>query len=74
MISWDDTLWLFTKEEYEQLPDGIELTSINGDIRIKGVDEIDKDTRFGYLAYGVDNPATHPESELFTKFMLQGTQ
>lgn len=70
MIIFDGNLWLFTPEEFEQLPDGIVLECINGDYAKKGVDYIDGDTRFGYMAYGVRDPYTHPEAELFTKFML----
>lgn len=74
MQRWDDTLWLFTPDEFRQLPDGIELTSINGHKEIKGKDYIDMDTRFGHIAYGVVDPLTHPESELFIKFKLQSEQ
>lgn len=70
MHKWNDTLWLFTINEFNQLPDGIELTSISGDKAIKGTDEIDLDTRFGHIAFGVTDPAIHKEAELFTRFML----
>lgn len=70
MIRFDDTLWLFTIEEYNQLPDGIELFCIDGTTHKKGDPGIDMDTRFGHLAFGVIDPKNHPESELFTKFML----
>ena len=52
---WDEekTLWLLTPEEFEQLPDGTELTDIFGESAIKGQDYIDQDTRFGHLAYGL---------------------
>lgn len=71
MIQWDDSLWLFSIPEFEQLPDGIELTSISGTKVTKGVDYIDQDTRFGYLAFGVRDPHTHPLGELFTAFVLE---
>ena len=75
MINWDDRnqdpLWLFTIEEFNQLPDGIELESIVADKAIKGKDNIDLDTRYGHIAWGVRNPITHPEAELFTKFRLE---
>lgn len=71
MQKWNEDLWLFTLEEYTQLPDGIVLTSINGKQKTKGIDDIDADTRFGHIAYGVVNPSTHPEAVLFTKFKLQ---
>jgi len=70
MNKWDETLWLFTPAEFEQLPDGIELTSINGDTVVKGTDYIDMDTRFGYIAFGITDPLNHPLAELFTKFKL----
>lgn len=71
MNRWGDRLWIFTPEEYNQLPDGMILTCINGKDAIKGVDEIDMDIRFGHMAYGVENPTTHPQSELFSVFMLK---
>ncbi len=70
MHKWDDTLWLFTEDEFNKLPDGIELICINGETVIKGVDVIDMDTRYGHIAFGVDNPMNHPEAELFSVFML----
>lgn len=71
MRQWDEHLWLFTPEEYEQLPDGIELTDINGGVAVKGKHNIDMDTRFGYIAYGVNHPMEHAERELFMRFILQ---
>lgn len=70
MVKFDGNLWLFTIEELKQLPDGIVLESIMGDFVTKGVDFIDDDVRFGHTAYGVRDPYTHTEAELFTKFML----
>lgn len=70
MTPWNNKLWLFTPEEFDQLPDGMELISINGLSSVKGKRIIDMDTRFGHTAYGVENPLSHPEAELFTKFML----
>jgi hypothetical protein len=56
---WDDerTLWLVTPEEFERLPDGFVLTSIDGETAIKGKDEIDDDVRFGHIAYGASKDA-----------------
>ena len=71
MRQWDEHLWLFTPDEYEQLPDGIELTTINGSVAVKGKHNIDMDTRFGYIAYGVNHPMEHEERELFMRFILQ---
>jgi hypothetical protein len=52
---WDkdeDTLWLLTPEEFLRVPDGLELVSILGDVKVKGTDDIDQDTRFGMIAWG----------------------
>ena len=71
MIKWNENLWLFTVDEYNQLPDGIVLTSIGGDTATKGVDYIDMDVRFGHIAYGINGPLlNHPESELLMKLKL----
>lgn len=50
--SKDENLWRITPEQFEDLPEGTELTSISGDKVIKGKDYIDQDTRGGYLAFG----------------------
>lgn len=71
MAPWDEELYLFTPEEYEQLPDGIELTSISGDSKVKGKDYIDMDTRFGHIAYGVNDPWNHKLKDLFLIFKLK---
>jgi hypothetical protein len=71
MHPWDETLELFTPEEFEQLPDGTELTSISGDSKIKGKDYIDMDTRFGHIAYGVKDPWNHPLKDLFLIFKIK---
>lgn len=71
MHPWDETLYLFTPEEFEQLPDGIELTSINDTIKIKGKDEIDLDTRGGHIAWGVKDPWNHPLKDIFLIFKLK---
>ena len=52
MINWDDTLWLLTEQELDELPDGTKLLSINNKIEYKNP-ELDRDTRFGVLAYGL---------------------
>lgn len=73
MAPWNDTLWLFTPEEYEQLPDGTELYSIMSGEKplVKGVDYIDMDTRYGHTAYGVNDPWNHPLKDLFLVFKLK---
>ena len=71
MRKWNDNLWLFTVEEFKRLPDGIELRCINGMTAIKGQDKvIDLDTRFGHIAYGVEDPWNHKEKNLFLMFSL----
>lgn len=70
MRLWDKDLWLFTPEEFAQLPDGIELESVNGRIKTKGLDEIDRDVRFGHMAWGVRDPLNHELRHLFTVFGL----
>ncbi len=52
MIQWDNTLWLLTEQELDDLPDGTQLMSINNRIELKHPD-LDRDTRFGVLAYGL---------------------
>ena len=67
----DDTkLYLLTPEEYKQLPDGVELTSIMGDKAIKGKDNVDQDTRMGHLAYGVEDPFNHELKNLFSRRIM----
>lgn len=70
MHLWDDKLWLLKPDEFEKLPDGIELTCIDGSKAVKGQDYIDDDTRWGHLAYGIIDPTKHPLAELFTWMML----
>lgn len=72
MAPWDDTLYLFTPEEFDQLPDGTELSSImKGKKVIKGKDKIDMDTRFGHIAFGVEDPWNHQLKDLFLIFKLK---
>ncbi len=70
MVQWDDKLYLLTPEEFEQLPDGIELTCIDNTKAVKSKDIIDQDVRFGHLAYGVTDPWNHPLKDLFLIFKL----
>jgi hypothetical protein len=52
---WDenvDPLWLLTPEEFLRVPDGLELVSIGNEVKVKGQDYIDQDTRFGMIAWG----------------------
>lgn len=71
MAPWNETLYLFTPEEFVQLPDGIELTSIQDEKFIKGKDKIDMDTRYGHMAFGVKNPWEHELKDLFLVFKIK---
>jgi hypothetical protein len=71
MHPWDENLMLFTPEEFDQLPDGVELISIMGDSKVKGKDKIDMDTRFGHIAWGVNDPWNHPLKDLFLVFKIK---
>lgn len=54
--AWDDRpdkLWLLTPDEFELVPDGTVLVCISGETRVKGTAEFDRDTRAGYMAWGV---------------------
>jgi hypothetical protein len=69
--SKESGLYLFTVEEFNKLPDGTVLESISGiGTYVKGVDKIDQDTRFGYLAFGVKDPWNHPLKDMFLLFAL----
>jgi Uma2 family endonuclease len=70
-IKDEPPLYLLTPEEFEQLPDGIELICISGETVIKGKDHIDDDTRAGRLAYGIVDPFNHPLKDLFLTFLLR---
>lgn len=70
MQKWNDTLYLFTKDEYDQLPDGTLVECIDGEKLTKGIDHIDMDTRFGHIAFGVTDPWNHPLKDLFLIFKL----
>ena len=52
---WGDAadLWLLRPEHLPQIPDGTVLVSVRSETAIVGVDQIDDDTRGGYLAWGV---------------------
>lgn len=74
MHIWDKTdgkpLWLFTVDEFKQLPENTVLECIDGEFYIKGVDDIDLDTRANHIAFGIRDIENHPEKELFLKFKL----
>jgi hypothetical protein len=52
MVRWDDTLWVLTEEELDQLEDGTTLMGINYRYYKKSP-KLNRDTRFGLLAYGL---------------------
>lgn len=64
-------LYLFTLEEFNQLPYGTVLYTSMGNIYKKGVDALDLETWGGHTIYGVYDPLNHPLKELFLTFMLK---
>ena len=46
-------IWLATPEELKVLPDGTTLYDIFGNPHTLGEDDIDGDTRGGFLAFGI---------------------
>jgi len=70
--SEETNLHLFTPTEFNKLPDGTKLECINGWTKVKGVDDIDMDTRFGHIAYGVRDPQNHELKHLFLLFTITG--
>ena len=46
-------LWLFPKELYSSIPDGLEIVDINGSVEKFERNKSDNDSRFGALAYGI---------------------
>ena len=50
---WDDHILLCPLEDFENVPDGTKMTSINDHQVIKGQDKINLDTRGKFLAYGI---------------------
>lgn len=47
------TLWLIPVSLYDEIPDGIELVSINDRVFLFEPGKTDSDQRFGCLAYGL---------------------
>lgn len=52
MKKWNEKLWLLTPTEFDELDDGTLLECIDGTRVVKGADYIDRDIRFGCMAYG----------------------
>lgn len=71
MRKWnlEGDLWLFTEEEYKEVPDGTILLSINNQTKVKGKDYIDMDTRGGYIAYGL-TPVLAESQGLMAEFVF----
>jgi hypothetical protein len=75
MIKWsgednvENILWLLTPDEFKELPNGTLLRSITYEDKIKGLDYIDDDTRFGVLGYGL-TPAMAKAQGLMDKFII----
>lgn len=46
---------LVTPREFHALKDGTQLLCIDGKTYTKGKDEIDEDTRGGYMAFGLED-------------------
>jgi len=55
-----EPIYLVTPQDFKSIPDGTVLTCINGLSHIKGKDEIDQDTRNGYLAFGLTRAQIDP--------------
>lgn len=72
MMRWsaDSDLWLLTKAEYDQLPDGVELGCINGRVYVKGKDYLDDD-RYNHMAFGIHSPFEHELKDLFMEFYFK---
>lgn len=73
MIRWsaETNLWLLTEAEFAQIPDGTQVESIGGVKKTKGLDKINDDIRFGYLAWGISDPETHALAPLLMRFKLE---
>lgn len=53
-----EVIELQTPDEFAALPDGTLLISISGEEKVKGRDDIDLDTRFGRIAWGLPDRRT----------------
>lgn len=58
--SWDGALRLIPLWAFNYIADGETLTSISGDTKTKGTDDIDLDVRFGCIAFGFKKPGAIP--------------
>lgn len=71
MTRWEGDFWLLTPEEAQQLPDGVEFESINGDITQDRQSILGRGIRFGHLAWGVRDPFNHEQRNFFLTFILK---
>lgn len=46
-------IYLLTPETLKELPNGTEVTGIFGDVKVKGRDYLDTDTRAGFTSWGI---------------------
>ena len=53
-VKWKDDLYLVPVWLFEMVPDGVEFTKISGGTVVKGVGDIDIDSRMGMLSFGFD--------------------
>ena len=63
---WDDdmpNLWLFPLYLVPIIPEGLEITYLDGEKGIYHKDEMDNDIRFGVVAYGIEIEEGEKEHE-----------
>lgn len=65
---WDENLLLIPLDLFERVPNGAVLTSIMGNVVVKGKDYIDTDTRGGLMAFGV-KPEQYAEAEKWFAYL-----
>lgn len=64
--SGDEVLHLIHEDDWDQVPDGTILHTINGDERIKGEEHINLESRYGYLAVGFRGETILVSSKIVT--------
>lgn len=50
----DERLWLFPHQWFDDIPEGLEVTTINGETEPFHPDEFNRDIRMGVLAFGLE--------------------
>jgi len=65
---WDEErqIWLFPVEWYEAIPEGMEIITINEEVKEFDRGEDSKEARFGALPFGVARPEFEPDPEPFS--------